>query len=108
MLENMVIIRPPSEADSFLLPVTLGCSNNECTFCGAYLGIKFRIRPPEDIKRDNRSADLANASSALMCCGGCGPAAFIPNEQKRQEKNLNKCPKCNSSAVVKEEVVHEI
>ncbi len=52
MLDNMVIIRPPSEANSFLLPVTLGCSNNKCTFCGAYLGIKFRIRQLEDIKRD--------------------------------------------------------
>lgn len=52
MFEDMVVIRPPSEANSFLLPVTLGCSNNKCTFCGAYLGIKFRIRPLEDIKRD--------------------------------------------------------
>ncbi len=52
MSDNMVIIRPPSEANSFLLPVTLGCSNNKCTFCGAYLGIKFRIRQLEDIKQD--------------------------------------------------------
>jgi radical SAM superfamily enzyme YgiQ (UPF0313 family) len=47
-----MIIRPPSEANSLLLPVTIGCSHNKCTFCGTYLGVKFRIRPLEDIKRD--------------------------------------------------------
>ncbi|MFC1967262.1 radical SAM protein [Chloroflexota bacterium] len=52
MDESMVIIRPPSEADSFLLPVTIGCSNNTCTFCNTYAGIKFGIRDIADIKRD--------------------------------------------------------
>jgi radical SAM superfamily enzyme YgiQ (UPF0313 family) len=49
---RQVIIRPPSEASSFLLPVTFGCSHNECTFCGTYSEVKFRIRHLEDIKRD--------------------------------------------------------
>ncbi|MFC1980817.1 radical SAM protein [Chloroflexota bacterium] len=48
----MVIIRPPSEANSFLLPVTAGCSNNTCTFCGTYNGIKFKVRLLEDVKQD--------------------------------------------------------
>jgi len=47
-----MIIRPPSEADSLLLPVTIGCSHNKCTFCGTYPGVKFRIRHLEDIKQD--------------------------------------------------------
>ncbi len=52
MYYERMIIRPPSEANSFLLPVTIGCSHNKCTFCGTYTGVKFRIRPLEDIKRD--------------------------------------------------------
>jgi radical SAM superfamily enzyme YgiQ (UPF0313 family) len=46
------IIRPPSEADSFLLQVTTGCSANGCTFCGAYLGKPFRLKPEEEIRSD--------------------------------------------------------
>jgi len=52
MYYERMIIRPPSEANSFLLPVTTGCSHNKCTFCGTYLGVKFRIRPLKDIKQD--------------------------------------------------------
>lgn len=49
---DRMIIRPPSEASSFLLPVTIGCSHNKCTFCCTYIGVKFRIRSLEDIKQD--------------------------------------------------------
>lgn len=52
MYQERMIIRPPSEANSFLLPVTIGCSHNKCTFCGTYPGVKFRIRHLEDIKQD--------------------------------------------------------
>jgi radical SAM superfamily enzyme YgiQ (UPF0313 family) len=52
MYNEQVIVRPPSEANSFLLPVTYGCSHNKCTFCGTYTNMKFRIRPLEDIKQD--------------------------------------------------------
>jgi radical SAM superfamily enzyme YgiQ (UPF0313 family) len=52
MYDERVIVRPPSEADSLLLPVTFGCSHNDCTFCGTYSVIHFRIRHAEDVKQD--------------------------------------------------------
>lgn len=45
-------IRPPSEADSILLQVTLGCSANHCTFCGAYKGKPFKRKDTKEIDRD--------------------------------------------------------
>lgn len=47
-----ILIRPPSEAKSLIIQATIGCSHNKCTFCGAYLTKKFRIRNFEEIKRD--------------------------------------------------------
>lgn len=52
MFQERMIVRPPSEASSFLLPVTIGCSHNKCTFCGTYPGVQFRIRHLEDIRQD--------------------------------------------------------
>ncbi len=46
------VIRPPSEAESFLLQVTLGCSANSCTFCGAYRGKPFRVKDRGEIEAD--------------------------------------------------------
>lgn len=47
-----LIIRPPSEAGSAILQVTVGCSHNKCTFCGAYKMKKFGIKKFDLIKED--------------------------------------------------------
>jgi radical SAM superfamily enzyme YgiQ (UPF0313 family) len=46
------VIRPPAEADSFLLQVTLGCSADHCSFCGAYKRKPFRVKDPAEIFSD--------------------------------------------------------
>jgi radical SAM superfamily enzyme YgiQ (UPF0313 family) len=47
-----IVIRPPSEAESLILQVTLGCSHNKCTFCPTYRGRRFRIKDLEQIKEE--------------------------------------------------------
>jgi radical SAM superfamily enzyme YgiQ (UPF0313 family) len=54
---SQIVIRPPVEAYSVLIPVTGGCSWNKCKFCGTYRGVyggiqDYAIRPIEDVLRD--------------------------------------------------------
>jgi radical SAM superfamily enzyme YgiQ (UPF0313 family) len=49
--ERPDIFRPPSERESYFLPLTGGCSNNTCTFCGLY-GTKLRLRDVREVKKE--------------------------------------------------------
>ena len=46
------VFRPPSEANSLILQITLGCSYNRCTFCDTYGDKEFRVKTFEDLKHD--------------------------------------------------------
>jgi radical SAM superfamily enzyme YgiQ (UPF0313 family) len=48
------IYRPPSEAESLLVQVTIGCSWNKCTFCDMYKNKKYRVRSLDEIVADLR------------------------------------------------------
>lgn len=43
------VFRPPSEARSLIFQITVGCSQNSCTFCGMYKGKRFYVRPVPEI-----------------------------------------------------------
>ncbi|MBJ6137839.1 radical SAM protein [Marinobacter litoralis] len=64
------VFRPPSEARSLILPVTNGCSWNQCTFCEMYTQPqkKFRARKPADVR-----ADIEKAAKAF----GSVPRVFL-------------------------------
>lgn len=47
---NGAIYRPPIEADTFLLPITEGCTHNSCSFCNMYRGIPFRMLPLTEVE----------------------------------------------------------
>ncbi len=47
-----MVYRPPSEARSLIIQVTIGCAHNKCTFCTMYKEKQFRVRKMEEIFRD--------------------------------------------------------
>jgi radical SAM superfamily enzyme YgiQ (UPF0313 family) len=58
MTYDQPLYRPPSEADSLIFQVTLGCSNDTCLFCLMYKGKEFRVRSLDAIRRDVREMAL--------------------------------------------------
>ncbi|GGI74842.1 radical SAM protein [Shewanella gelidii] len=50
------IYRPWMEAQSVLIQTTLGCSNNQCTFCTMFDDKRFQVRDIEDIFLDIEEA----------------------------------------------------
>ena len=52
------IYRPPSEANSYILQATIGCSWNHCTYCDMYREKRFRVRPLEETLADVAEAGL--------------------------------------------------
>ena len=49
---DMPLYRPPSEGDNLIIQVTLGCSFNNCSFCGMYKSKDYTARPLEAVFAD--------------------------------------------------------
>jgi len=81
------IIRPPSEAYSFILLAMLGCSNNTCTFCPSYKNRKFEIRPTEEVIKEFDN-NYNNQEKVFLADGD---AVVIPNKELiKILKHINK------------------
>lgn len=65
------IFRPFSEANSYLLQCTIGCSHNQCTFCGMYKDKKYRERSLGEILEDIAMAknSYGDVEKVFLCDG---------------------------------------
>jgi len=75
--DGPVTWRPPSEAESLLLPVTRGCSWNRCTFCGMYRDREYAVLPRSEILRhlDHAAAVLGDTVPRVFLLDGDALAA---------------------------------
>jgi radical SAM superfamily enzyme YgiQ (UPF0313 family) len=73
-----MIYRPPSEANSLILQVTVGCSYNRCTFCHSFQGKPFRIKSFEEIKEDIDEISPYSPIPRIFLADG--DALIIPQE----------------------------
>lgn len=89
------VYRPPGEAKTVLLQVTVGCSHDSCTFCSMYKEVPFRIEPIEQIELDLREVrDLRPDANRVYLVGG-DPFVLSFEQLKRiAEKIKEYLPNC--------------
>jgi radical SAM superfamily enzyme YgiQ (UPF0313 family) len=73
-----MIYRPPSEANSLILQVAVGCSYNRCTFCHSFRDKSFRIKSFEEIKEDIDEAGMYGPIARVFLADG--DALVIPQK----------------------------
>lgn len=74
------LYRPPSEAFSLILQITIGCSHNKCSFCSMYKGVQFHIKPFEQIKAEiNYFRSRAKYVNRIFLADG--DALIVPTEK---------------------------
>jgi len=104
---SQIVIRPPVEAYSVLIPVTGGCNWNKCKFCGTYKGIygtvqDYEVRPLEDVLRDVDNFVKRNYHGfPVFLAGGnptSAPTEYLVKIIKYIKSNLKNIPRLSSYA----------
>lgn len=73
------IYRPPSEAYSLLIQVSVGCSHNQCTFCSMYKDKQFKIKPIQQVIAEIENYQYKDQVEKVFLCDG--DALVLPFEQ---------------------------
>jgi len=74
------LFRPPSEAGSLIFQITIGCSQNSCTFCGMYKMKRFRIRTLDEVLAEVRSIPPRYRQSVRRVFLADGDALIYPQQ----------------------------
>lgn len=90
-----MVYRPPSEAYSLIIQVTIGCSQNDCIFCNMYKEKRFRMRPLQDVLADFREAKAYYSSIGKIFLAD-GDALICKNEYLNEILNYirEEIPEC--------------
>ena len=76
-----IVYRPPSEAKSLIIQVTIGCRHNQCTFCSMYKDKVFRIRSRQEIYRDLEEMSQAYGNLPLRIFLADGDALTLDTDR---------------------------
>ena len=78
-----IVYRPPSEAYSLIIQVSVGCAHNKCSFCSMYKGKKFRIKSLEEVYEDLYEArEIYNHVERIFLADG--DSLVLPMEKLSQ------------------------
>jgi len=72
------VFRPPSEAHSYILQATIGCSHNHCTYCDMYRDKRFRVRDLAETLADLREAAAVAGDRIQTLFVADGDALVLP------------------------------
>ncbi|MBK6358255.1 MAG: radical SAM protein [Betaproteobacteria bacterium] len=77
------VFRPPSEAESLILPITDGCSWNKCTFCEMYTAPqkKFLARSEDEVLESIRMTGQRYGSEIRRVFLADGDALVLPTRR---------------------------
>lgn len=76
-----MIYRPPSEAYSLILQVTVGCAHNTCTFCTMYKEKQFHIKSLAEVEADLKEARAYYGNRSLRIFLADGDALVLSQEK---------------------------
>ena len=77
------IYRPPSEANSYILQATIGCSWNKCVYCDMYRSKQFQVRELAETLRDLREAARIAGHAVDKIFLADGDALVLPMDHLR-------------------------